>query len=79
MTMYPHTLKSILPDGARPFRINLWVHRNALFTEEEAKGRLGMSLDEQLAIHGDTGIAWNPFRSGLLWKVLVSTTEGIGM
>ena len=77
MTRYPHTLKSILPDTAskQPYKLNLWVHRNTLFTEEEAKGRLGMSLTEQLAVHGDTGIAWNPFKAGLWWHTLISATE----
>jgi hypothetical protein len=76
MCMYPHALKSILPDCVeKSFRVRLWVHRNTVFTEEEAINRLGMSLDEQLKVHGDTGIAWNPFRSDLLWKMLVSDTE----
>ncbi len=76
MTMYPGALKSILPECAqKAFRVNLWVHRNTLFTEEEATGRLGMSLAEQMSTHGNTGPAWNPFPSGLAWHGLVSATE----
>ncbi len=77
MTMYPFALKNaLLPDCAeKAFRLNLWVHRNTLITEEEATGRLGMTLEEQLSVHSDTGAAWNPFPSKLAWHSLVSATE----
>jgi hypothetical protein len=76
MTMYVGAVKSVLPEAAdKAFRLNLWVHRNTLITEEEALGRLGMTLDEQLAVTGDTGSCWNPFPAGLLWRTLVSATE----
>jgi hypothetical protein len=76
MNMYPQTLKSILPECvAQAFQLNLWVHRNTVFTEEETKGRLGMTLAEQLEIHGETGAHWNPFLKRLQWAGLVSSTE----
>lgn len=76
MTMYAGAVKSVLPESAdKAFRLNLWVHRNSLMTEEEALGRLGMTLDEQLAVTGETGPCWNPFPAGLLWRTLVSATE----
>jgi hypothetical protein len=76
MNMYPQTLKSILPECVeQAFRLNLWVHRNTVFTEEETKGRLGMTLAQQLEIHGETGAHWNPFLKRLQWAGLVSSTE----
>lgn len=76
MTMYVGAVKSVLPEAAdKAFRLNLWVHRNTLITEEEALGRLGMTLAEQLAVTGDTGACWNPFPAGLQWRALVSATE----
>ncbi len=77
MTMYPFALKNaLLPECAeKAFRLNLWVHRNTLITEEEAAGRLGMTLEEQLSVHSSTGPAWNPFPSKLAWHSLISATE----
>ena len=68
-------IEGIIPDNAaNAYRISFWMHRNQLITEEETTGRLGMSLESQVKVHGDKTI-WNPLPQNINWFNMISATE----
>lgn len=70
------SINAIIPEIAGDaYRISFWLHRNTIITESETSGRLGMTMKDQLAAHGDTNL-FNRFNNSISWKSMVSTTEG---
>jgi len=65
ITMYSKVLY-ILPDIVKySYKINIWFHRNKLFTENSISN---------IELHGNCNI-FNPYRSDLNWSMLISKTE----
>ena len=74
MTMYPNII-SVLPISVKnSYKINIWFHRNKLITEADSSERLGMTLRDQIILYDDCNV-YNPYRSGLIWSMLISNTE----
>ncbi len=74
ITMYSGIL-NILPNPVKnSYKLNIWFHRNKIITELDSSERLGMTLSEQIKLHGNCSI-YNPFRNDLNWGMLISDTE----
>ena len=69
------SINAIIPEiASNAYRISFWLHRNTMITESETSGRLGMTMKDQLAAHGETNL-YNRFNTSIGWRHMVSTTE----
>lgn len=76
MTMYSAPVQNVLPENVKEaFKINIWVHRNDLITEDESLNRLGMSLKQQIEVYEGSSNVMNCFRENIFWTDLISLTE----
>eukprot|EP01038_Epipyxis_sp_PR26KG_P011929 gene11929-15964_t len=76
---YASSASQMIPMCAiQSFRINLWIYRTNIITEEESINRLGLDLNTQLKLSGKRNL-FNPFLKGINWRQLVSITEDVGV
>ena len=69
------SIETIIPDIATSaYRINFWLHRNNIITEDETINRLGMDLKSQFSAHGETSL-YNPFHDRINWSKSISGSE----
>lgn len=75
MMAHPQSAKTVLSDACkRAFRLDLWIHRADMITEEETSSRHGIDLNKQITLHGKRS-AINPFSPKTSWKALTPITE----
>ena len=75
ITMFP-SINSIIPDIAiNTPKFSIWINRNELICSADADERLGLSIQEQINLHGDRDM-FNPLSSkNLNWYNLISICE----
>ena len=79
MMAHPASAKTILSDACkRAFRLDIWIHRSEMITEEEStsKERHGIEINKQIILHGNRSHI-NPFSPKVFWKALVPLTEQV--